>query len=128
MSLEDVPPQEWASTLERFGREHRAWLATVEHLASDGTQDIYLREAPLAGVFAEPQARGVAVRIDLAAAASPGSSSVRIPDPVAVRLERDRDAPAAALEIDDSHGGRTCLRFRVNPPLDMLDGLAPGEL
>jgi hypothetical protein len=128
MSLTDVPRQEWASTLESFGREHRAWLATVEHVANDGTRDLSIPERALAGVFAERQPGGMAVRIELAPDSSPDPSSLRIPDPIAVRLDRDLNGPSSALEIDDGHGGRTRVRFRVHPPLDMLDGLAPGEL
>jgi hypothetical protein len=128
MSFTDVARQEWVSALESFGREHRAWIATVEHVAHDGSRDVWLTGRPLAGVFAEPQPSGVAVRIELAPDLSPESSSVRISEPTAVRLDRDRDGSSSALEIDDRDGGRTRVRFRVAPPLDMLDGLAPGEL
>jgi hypothetical protein len=128
MSLKDVPRREWASTLELFGREHRAWLATVEHVGFDGTRDVWLADRPLAGVFAEREPTGLAVRIDLAPDSSPDSSSVRILDPVAVRLDRERDGHTSAMEIDDSDGGRTRVRFRVQQPLDMLDGLAPTEV
>lgn len=128
MSLEDVPQREWASTLESFGREHRAWLATVEHVASDGRRDVWLPERPLAGVFAERDAAGLAVRIDLAPDSTPQSASVRVDDPIAVRLDRERDGSSCALEIDDREGGRTRVRFRAHAPLDMLDGVAPAEL
>jgi hypothetical protein len=128
MSLKDVPRREWASTLESFGREHRAWLATVEHVGSDGTRDVWLPERPLAGVFAEGDPKGMAVRIDLAPDSTPESASVRVEDPIAVRLDRERDGSSPALEIDDRGGGRTRVRFRVHPPLAMLDGVAPGEL
>ena len=128
MSFTDVPREEWVSALESFGREHRAWIATVEHVARDGTRDVWLTDRPLAGVFAERQSSGVAVRIELAPESSPESSAVRISEPIAVRLDRDRDGPSSALEIDDRDGGRTRVRFRVAPPMDMLDGLAPGEI
>jgi hypothetical protein len=128
MSLTDVPRAEWASALEAFGREHRAWLTTVEHLASDGTRDTWMSDRPLAGVFAERERTGIAVRIELAPDSSPGASSLRIEDPIAVRLDRERDGPVSALEIEDGEGGRTRVRFRVTPPAEMLDGVAPGEL
>jgi hypothetical protein len=128
MTLKDVPRREWASTLESFGREHRAWLATVEHVASDGRRDVWLPERPLAGVFTERESGGMAVRIDLAPDSTPDSASVRVEDPIAVRLDRERDGSSSALEIDDREGGRTRVRFRTHPPLEMLDGVAPTEL
>ena len=128
MSLRDVPRGEWASTLESFGREHRAWLATVEHVGSDGRRDVWLPERALAGVFAEGESGGMTVRIDLAPDSSPQSTSVRVDDPIAVRLDRERDGSSSALEIEDRDGGQTRVRFRVQPPLDMLDGVAPAEL
>jgi hypothetical protein len=127
MSLKELPPSQWASTLEEFGREHRAWLATVEHVASDGTRDMWVPNRPLSGVFAERHRDSVAVRIDLASDAS-GASSLRIDDPVAVRVEVERTGPPSALEIDDREGGRTRVAFRVHPPAEMLDGIAPGEV
>jgi hypothetical protein len=128
MGLKDVPRPEWASTLESFGREHRAWLATVEHVASDGTRDLWLSERPLAGVFAERAPEHMTVRIDLTPDSTSPSSTVRIEDPIAMRLDQDQEGPSSALEIDDRQGGRTRVRFRVHPTLDMLDGVAPSEL
>jgi hypothetical protein len=128
MSLTDVPRAEWAPALEAFGREHLAWLITVEHLAPDGTRDMWMPDRPLAGVFAERERTGIAVRIEMGPGSSPGASSLRIDDPIAVRLDRERDGPVSALEIEDGDGGRTRVRFRVNPPAEMLDGVAPGEL
>lgn len=129
MSLQDVPRAEWASALEAFGREHRAWLASVEHVAADGSRDVWLGERPLAGVFADRQGtRVVAVRIELVPDSTPATSSLRIDDPSAVRLEVEGQDAASGLQIDDERGGRTRVRFRVRPPLEMLDGVAPAEL
>lgn len=129
MSLKEVPRGEWASTLEAFGREHRAWLASVEHRAADGSRDVWLADRPLAGVFADRQgSRVVAVRIELAPDSTPGTSSWRIDDPAAVRLEVEGRGAASGLQIDDESGGQTRVRFRVSPPLEMLDGMAPAEL
>jgi hypothetical protein len=35
--IRDVPPGEWSSLLERFGREHVAWLATVHVVDAQGS-------------------------------------------------------------------------------------------
>jgi hypothetical protein len=128
MSFTDVPRAQWASILEAFGREHRAWLATVEHVASDGTRDTWMPDRPLAGVFADGDRTNLAVRIELAPDGSPAESSLRIEDPIAVRLDLERGGPISALEIDDGDGGRTRVRFRVRPPAALLDGVAPGEV
>ena len=129
MSLKEVPRAEWASALEAFGREHRAWLASVEHVAADGSRDLSFGERPLAGVFADRQgSRVVAVRIELAPDSTPATSSLRIDDPSAVHLEVEEHDAASGLQIDDEHGGRTRVRFRVRPPVEMLDGVAPAEL
>ena len=35
--IREVPAREWGPFLERFGREHRAWLATVHVVDARGT-------------------------------------------------------------------------------------------
>ena len=45
-----------------------------------------------------------------------------------VRVDETTQGIAQTLEIIDSQGVATRLRFRAAPTADMLDGVAPGEL
>ena len=56
------------------------------------------------------------------------ADAVRIAAPVRLRVEESGDGVARALEIFDEDGSWTQLRFRAAPRLDMLDGMARGEL
>jgi hypothetical protein len=110
MSMREIPTREWPSFLERLGREHRAWLATVERGGL-----VEAREEPLESIAA-----GEAIDIRI------GNRAIHIDAPRAVRVE-EAAGGAQALQIDDAAGRRLTLRFRVAIAPGALDGLAPGE-
>lgn len=99
----EVARADWAGALERFSREHRAWLAGV-----NGGE-----EHPLRGVGFEAPGR-------LAICFADDTPEVVVAEPRALRIDD------AGLEIE-SREGVTRLRFRVAAPPGTLDGLAPGE-
>jgi hypothetical protein len=100
---DEVPRADWAGALERFSREHRAWLARVDRAG----------EHPLRSVGLEAPGR-VAIRF------ADDSPDVLVPEPRALRIDE------SGLDIE-SPQGVTRLRFRVAVPPGVLDGLAPGE-
>ena len=51
-----------------------------------------------------------------------------LPDGMTVRVDDTTQGIAQTLEIIDSQGVATRLRFCAAPSADMLDGVAPGEL
>jgi hypothetical protein len=102
MALE-VPRADWVASLERFSREHRAWLALVERAG----------EHPLRAVELETPGR-LAIRF---ADASP---DVIVAEPHALRIDE------SGLDIESAQGV-TRLRFRVTAAPEALDGLAPSE-
>jgi hypothetical protein len=51
---------------------------------------------------------------------------LRITAPGTVRVDETTQGIAQTLEIIDSHGVATRLRFRAAPTADMLDSVAPG--
>lgn len=99
----EVPRADWVRSLERFSREHRAWLAFVEPGA----------EHPLRGVELEAPGR-LAIRF------ADESPDVIVGEPRALRIDE------SGLDIE-SPQGVTRLRFRVSAAPEALDGLAPGE-
>jgi hypothetical protein len=109
-AVREIPPREWPAFLERIGREHRAWLASVERGSL-----IQAREEPLESISAR---EGVEIQI--------GEQTIRIDNPRAVRVEETAEGAAQAVHIDDA-AGRLTLRFRVAVAPGELDGLAPGE-
>ena len=108
--MREIPAREWPEFLERLGREHRAWLATVERGGL-----IQAREEPLQSISARD---GIEIQI--------GAQTIRVDAPRAVRVEQTKEGAPQALHIDDPAGGLT-LRFRVAIAPGALDGLAPGE-
>src|SRR5205809_685976 len=107
----ELPPTQWKAFLEQLGRDHRAWLATVEHAGS--TQ---ARDQPLESIAVGDD---VEIRI--------GGKLLRVNGPKAVRVERTVEGATSALEIDDSSDRRLTLRFRIAVAPGALDGLAPAE-
>jgi hypothetical protein len=111
MSVREIPTPEWAPFLERLGREHRAWLATVDR---DGR--VEAREEPLESISA---AKGIDIRL--------GKKSIRVDEPRCVRIEETEEGAIQALHIEDATRKCVSLRFRVAVAPGALDGLAPAE-
>jgi hypothetical protein len=111
MSMREIPAPEWARFLEKLGREHRAWLATVERNGR-----VEAREQPLQAISAE---QGIDIRI--------GAKAVHVEEPQAVRVEETPEGAPQAVQIDDASGRRLTLRFRVAVPPGALDGIAATE-
>jgi hypothetical protein len=112
MSVREIPTRDWPAFLDRLGREHRAWLATV-----DRGGRVEAREQPLESIAAE---RGIDIRI--------GRKAIHVDEPQAVRVEETSEGATQSLQIDDATGRRLTLRFRVAVAPGALDGLAPGEM
>jgi hypothetical protein len=111
MSVREIPTPEWAPFLEMLGREHRAWLATVDR---DGR--IEAREQPLESISA---AEGIDIRL--------GKKSIRVDEPRSVLIEETAEGAIQALHIEDAMRHRVSLRFRIAMAPGALDGLAPAE-
>ena len=123
----NIPRAQWPVFLDQFSRTHCAWLATVDAGAS--TADRQTAGAhPLRSVTPFVY-NDCVVHIDIrfqddAQAQEP----LRITAPGTVRVDETTEGIARVLEIVDSDGMSTRLRFRAAPRAEMLDGVAPGEL
>jgi hypothetical protein len=114
-----VPTSEWAPLLERFSREHRAWLATLHVVDARGSltrrAQISLKSAALSAD---------AVRLEFLREAH----AFYAHNPSALRIQQTDIGLVQALEIDGSDGQFIRLAFRATALPEQLDGLAPGEL
>lgn len=119
-----IPRAAWGEFLAAFGRQHRAWLASVE--GAGGASDRI--ERPLAGITADaPGGRITAIRFAFGGRGTP-ASEIRVDDPRVVRLLQTPEGADRALEIEDSARNCTRLAFRASAFPDEVDGLATGEL
>jgi hypothetical protein len=100
MSVREIPSSQWPGFLESLGRQHRAWLATV-----DRGGRVEVREQPLESITAEA---GIDIHI--------GRKAIHVSEPQAVRVEETAEGVTQALQIDDATGHRLTLRFRIAPP------------
>jgi hypothetical protein len=137
MNVRDIPRAQWPAFLEQFSRTHRAWLATIDADASSG--DRHNDDASWAdghNVDAHPL-RSITpfvyndrvVHIDIRFQDDLRTDEpFRITAPGTLRVDETWEGVARALEIIDSRGISTRLRFRVAPRAEMLDGIAPGEV
>jgi len=127
MGVRDIPTSEWREFLQDFSSGHRAWLATVDNLAPDIGHTSRI-ERPLQSVSpAFDGGRVVGIEIRFQADSEP-LDIIRIAAPMHIRVDETREGTARGLEIVDRDGECTRIRFRVSPPAEMLDGVAPGEL
>lgn len=122
MARIDVPADEWPEFLEAFSRQHRAWLTRIEPPLSGFGEAL-----PLGAVTTERDGRRISA-IEVAFAGDSGADTVRIENPVSVRVRRTAAGADQALEIVDDEGFCTRLGFRTPAQPEIVDGLAPGEL
>ncbi len=117
--IRDVPEGEWQSFLERFSREHRAWLATVHVVDARGT---VTRSAQIP--LKSAAASGDAVTLEFLCEGHAFCAH----NPRTLRIQQTDIELVQALEIDGSDGQFIRLAFRATALPEQLDGLAPGEL
>jgi hypothetical protein len=117
--IRDVPPREWCSFLERFGREHVAWLATVHVVDARGT---VRRTAAIALKSASGSAAAVTLEF------VHDAYSLHVGRPIALRIQQTDVGLIQALEIETADGEFARLAFRATAKPEQLDGVAPGEL
>jgi hypothetical protein len=114
-----MPVGEWGPFLERFGREHRAWLATVHVVDAPGTVT-RAAQIPLKSAAASADAVTLEFLCEARSLCAPG--------PRALRIQLTDIGLIQALEIDGAEGRFIRLAFRATALPEQLDGLAPGEL
>ena len=122
MTIQHVPPPQWRGFLDRFSREHRAWLATV-HGVEHGRPTTRMPSVAIRSVSLEEDLRDGIVRVTYG-----NGLSLCAPRPSAVRVQQTEDGADCALEIDTASGGLVRLAFRATARPEELDGFAPGEL
>lgn len=117
-----IPAVEWQSFLERFGRRHRGWLATV-HGIERGIPVTCAASVRLDSLALERRDREHVVRLTFA-----NRVSLCTPRPRTVRVQRTPERAELSLEIETAEGAFVRLAFRATAMPEELDGLAPGEL
>ena len=122
MMIHDVPRTEWPKFLERFNRQHRAWLATI-HGMEHGLPVTRVPSIPIQSVTLISELAEDTLRLTLG-----NGISLCAPRPRALRVqESDEEGIERALEIETVDGALIRVAFRAAPRPDQLDGLAPGE-
>ena len=127
MSLREVPESHWPEFLDRFSRQHRAWLATIDRARAGADFRVAAVEQPLAAVIPQTGARGT-TDIEIRLQEDTMSAPIRIGAAKLVRVDENPSGVAQGLEIVDEDNQRTRIRFRAVPAGEMLDGIAPGEI
>lgn len=125
MIVRDIPRPQWPAFFDQFSRTHLGWRATIDE-----------GESHPAGKYTHPlrsvtpfvsNNRVVHIDIRFQDDGRP-REPVRITAPGTVRVDETTEGVAQALEIIDSKGVATRIRFSAAPGADRLDGIAPGEL
>lgn len=122
MTMHEVPSSEWRSFLERFSREHRAWLATMHWVPAHGAV-MASHGAALESVRFDDQMPRTIVRVCFL-----DGPAVRLEQPQALHIEQDDRGAERALEIATAAGGLFRLAFRATALPEELDGVAPREM
>jgi pimeloyl-ACP methyl ester carboxylesterase len=124
----EIPRAEWVSFLERFSREHRAWLVRIERRRPGADRQIEAEtlERPLRAVTAETAGGTAAIEITLQEQPET-AHAIRVDAPLRLRVDETPEGATRTLEIEDGQGQVTRLSFRVAVAPGVLDGVAPAE-
>jgi hypothetical protein len=117
--IQEVPTGEWEQFLERFGREHRAWLATVNvvdaHTSVQRSTAVPMKAASTSADL---------VKLEFLGERQP----VCVRRPCIIRIQQTNLGLVQALEVETVHGQFVRLAFRATAMPEQLDGVARGEL
>ena len=122
MTIQNVPPPQWHSLLERFSREHRAWLATV-HGVEHQRPVTRVPSVAIRAVSLEEESADRVVRVTFG-----NGLSLCAPRPSVIRVQKTDVGAECALEIETVTGGFVRVAFRATARPEELDGAAPGEV
>ena len=112
MNPRDIPRAHWPAFLHRFSRTYRAWLATIDAGPSTAERQTVVAH-PLRSVTPFVYNDRV-VHIDIRFQDDEQTHEpLRVTAPGIVRVDETTEGIAQALEIIDSEGVSTRLRFRT---------------
>jgi hypothetical protein len=117
-----VPAVEWGVFLERFGRRHRGWLATL-HGFAQGVPFTRVASEALESVTLERSDPDHVVRVTFA-----NGVALCAPRPRTVRVQKTTEGAEAALEIETAADLFVRLAFRATTLPEHVDGVAPREV
>jgi hypothetical protein len=121
MPTREVPRHTWADYFDRFSRQYRGWLVSLEVIGRDSRRQVH--ELPLVGITAELQAaRGDRIAICLGTCTNEHLTHI-IPTATRVRLQKTEKGADEGVEITSAVGGTTPLRFRSAVRPEWVDGL-----
>lgn len=120
MKNRQIPHAEWYEFFQEFSRRHEDWLVTVRVMNQRIGSQVEVRELPLEGIVADPEATSISIHLGR----SPEKHVEHpVEKPLQVWLELEEDGAERALEIVSATGTKTILEFRVSQPAEMVDGL-----
>jgi hypothetical protein len=122
MAIREIPCAEWPAFLERFGRDRRAWLATI-HGIERGMPVTRVPSVAIKNVTLERHGADQFVRLTFG-----NGVSLCAARPCTVRLQQTVDGLPCALEIEAVDSVLVRVAFRATARPEQLDGIAPGEL
>lgn len=120
MALNEVERERWFAFLEQFGLEHRRWLVTMERTAPDGRRETLAHEVPLESIRLSGQGDVVTL---LGAKGKAGPQQEMVRSPRRILLSSRADGVHEGLQIEDTAGLVTHVRFRATNRPEHLNGI-----
>jgi uncharacterized protein DUF5335 len=122
MQTIEIPPGDWARSLNEFSAMHDGWLISIDVLSNTLGAQPQIRELPLRGISAE--LRGADSTIAISAARADGEHITHIIHaPTRVRIERTPEGADVALQIESAEGTAAIVRFKTATLPVTVDGL-----
>jgi hypothetical protein len=122
MATREIVREEWPALFERFTRQHRGWLCTLEVIGPAIGAQVEARDLPFASISADAGSGAPPLRIALGDFGAAHVSHA-VDAPSHVYLKQTDEGADEVLEIE-SEGLKTLLTFRVAASPETVDGVA----
>ena len=121
MTVREVPAAQWPEFLDRFSRQHAAWMCCLHGIVA-GAPFTRVRSLALRLVGIESGTLDRSIQVTFMNGMSLSASRPRV-----VRVQQENGAERA-LEVETADGALLRLSFRATALPEQLDGMTAGEL
>ena len=119
----DVAPEDWASFLKSFTRQHQGWLASIS-VTRKSEKPVQVGSGRLEGLTIHRSHQGVQIHISVLGDGKNRLNHVVV-DPAHLRFKRDAMDAHEGVDIVSGDGSLTTVLFRVAARPETLDGVLP---
>lgn len=105
-----IPQEDWSRFFNKLSRDFEDWETSVQLLNADLGAQTFSEGLPFGGITFESRDPNGMIELSIGTDAETHQTHM-ISEPVIVAFDRDKDGVGSSLEVEDSAGTKTIVRF-----------------